>query len=63
MICDIVGYQGRIVFDDTKPDGVELRGLSCNMIEGLGWSPEIKIKNGLKDAYDWFLANQSNLRC
>ena len=48
MIKDIVGFEGEIVFDKTKPDGTTQKLLDTGRIRGLGWSPSINLRDGLK---------------
>lgn len=56
-ICDVVGYEGEIVHDLSKPDGTP-RKLMCNKkLSGLGWSPSIGLTEGLRDTYEWYLKN------
>jgi GDP-L-fucose synthase len=55
MICDVVGFQGEIVYDQTKPDGTPRKLMSADKICGLGWKPSIALKDGLMGAYKWFL--------
>lgn len=53
-IKKIVGYKGKIVFDKTKPDGVEKKLLSSKIINKLGWQPKIKLEKGLTNVYDLY---------
>ena len=57
MIKDIVGYSGQIVFDSSKPDGMPRKLMDVSRATRLGWSAKVKISNGLKLTYDWFLLN------
>lgn len=59
LIRDVVDYQGSIVFDESRPDGVARKLLDSRKIRQLGWSPQIDLKAGLKLAYRCFL-NQSS---
>jgi GDP-L-fucose synthase len=61
MIADIVGYQGDISFDSTKPDGTPQKCLNTSKIQSLGWQPTKSLKVGLTQTYQWFLA-QNQLR-
>jgi GDP-L-fucose synthase len=61
-IKDCVGFEGRIVFDTTRPDGMPRKLLDSTRIKSLGWSPTTPLNEGLKLYYDWFLANQGRLR-
>lgn len=55
MIKDIVGYDGKIVWDITKPNGTPKRLLDSNKLFNMGWKPKVDLKNGLKETYDWYI--------
>jgi GDP-L-fucose synthase len=57
MIKDIVGYSGQIVFDSSKPDGMPRKLMDVSRAARLGWRANVKISDGLKRTYDWFLRN------
>jgi len=61
-IAKVVGYLGEIKFDLTKPDGTMRKLLDCNRLKKLGFSPKIKIEEGLIDTYNWYLNNQDKLK-
>ena len=54
-IADIVGYEGVIVWDLSKPDGAPRKLLDSSRMRSLGWKPEIDFKDGLKETYNWYL--------
>ena len=54
-IADIVGYEGVINWDLTKPDGTPRKLLDSSRMRSLGWKPEIDFKDGLKETYNWYL--------
>ena len=54
IIKKIVGYKGKIIFDKTKPDGVEKKLLSSKIINKLGWRPKIRLVNGLTNVYNLY---------
>ena len=56
MVSGVVGYQGKIAFDVTKPDGAPRKYMSSKLLNTLGWQPEIDLREGLKKAYQSFLA-------
>lgn len=62
MLCDVIGYKGKIVFDTTKPDGTPRKLLNVSKIQNLGWTANIGLEDGLKDTYKWFLKNQECFR-
>lgn len=47
IICERVGYTGKIVFDTSKPDGVPRKVLDNSMLSGVGWHPEMCLKDGV----------------
>lgn len=60
MVKEIVGFEGEVVFDSSKPDGMMRKLLDNNKINSLGWKSEIDIIDGLKKTYDWFVKNPSS---
>jgi GDP-L-fucose synthase len=54
-IADIVGYEGVIDWDLSKPDGTPRKLLDSSRVRSLGWKPEIDFKDGLKETYNWYL--------
>ena len=62
VIKGVVGYDGEIVFDSTRPEGPPRKLLDCSRMEALGWRPSISLYEGLASTYKWFLANQDNYR-
>lgn len=61
-MAEVVGYQGEIVFDTTKPDGTPRKLMNVDTLKKLGWSYSIALKEGLQMTYDWFLAHQDDFR-
>jgi len=57
LIKEIIGYRGNINFDKTKPDGNPRKLLNSSKIKKLGWEPKVKLFEGLKISYDWYLKN------
>jgi len=55
MICDIVGYNGRIRWDTARPDGTPRKLLDSTDFMSLGWRPKVDIIDGIKRTYDWYL--------
>lgn len=55
MIKEVVGYQGNIVFDTTKPDGTPRKFLDVSKLHGLGWKHKTSLKEGLTITYQSFL--------
>ena len=61
-VGEVVGFNGLIRFDTTKPDGAPRKLLDVSRLRDLGWSAGVDLRQGLRQAYDWFLANQTHLR-
>jgi GDP-L-fucose synthase len=62
-VCDVLGFNGSLEFDASKPDGTPRKLLDISKIKSLGWSPKIPLRDGIADAYRWFVENQSTARC
>jgi len=61
-ISFIVGYEGQIKFDLSKPDGTMRKLLDSTRLNKLGYIAKIKLEDGLKDTYNWYLNNQDKLK-
>ena len=61
-IADIIGFEGEIKTKKELPDGTPRKLLDVNRIKRLGWMPSIKLDDGLRETYDWFLSNESEYR-
>jgi nucleoside-diphosphate-sugar epimerase len=53
-IKDIVGFNGKILFDKSKPDGPLKKLTDITRISNMGWTPNINLTDGLKETYDWY---------
>ncbi|MGE6829703.1 GDP-L-fucose synthase [Priestia megaterium] len=54
----VVGYEGDIQFDTSKPDGTPRKLVDVTKLNGLGWKAETALEDGLQKAYQWFLDNE-----
>jgi GDP-L-fucose synthase len=61
-VAKVVGYQGEIVFDTTKPDGAPRKLMDVSRLADLGWKASIELEAGLATTYQWFLENQASFR-
>ena len=61
-IKECVGYNGELIFDQTRPDGVQRKVLDVTKLTNLGWSPKFTLDHGLKKYYEWFKDNISKIR-
>ncbi len=58
LVAEVVGYEGEIARDPSKPDGTPRKLMSADKLRASGWAPRIELRQGIADAYAWFLANQ-----
>lgn len=62
IVRDVVGYEGGVVYDATKPDGTPRKLVDIGRISSLGWRARIGLRDGIAQTYQWFLDNQHGLR-
>ncbi len=60
MIQNVVGYQGKLVFDTSKPDGMPLKSLDSTEMQTLNWNPKTSLKDGLRATYQWYRVQASH---
>jgi len=58
LVCEVLGYDGTLVFDPTKPDGTPRKLMDSSKLFSLGWKPKIPLREGIAHAHAWFLENQ-----
>jgi len=58
LIKDIVRYSGEIVYDTTKPDGTPQKLLDVSRLQELGWKAKISLRDGIKQAYEWYASKK-----
>lgn len=56
MVKEIVGFDGEIVYDKTKPNGTPRKMMDATHIKELGWQPKIDLRQGITDFYNWYLS-------
>ena len=61
-VARVTGYQGRLGFDASKPDGTPRKLMDVSRLTSLGWTANIDLETGLRDAYRWFVENQDRVR-
>jgi GDP-L-fucose synthase len=59
LICDVVGFNGQLAWDATKPDGTPRKLLDVSKIHALGWRHRTGLREGIKRTYKWFLENEA----
>lgn len=57
LISRVVGFEGTIRLDTTKPDGTLVKLLDVSRLKCLGWEPKIPLEQGIRDTYQWYLEN------
>ena len=60
IACEALDYKGKIVYDISRPDGTKNKLTDNSRITELGWVPKVELKDGLKNAYNWYLENVAN---
>lgn len=61
-IQDVVGYEGDLAFDASKPDGTPRKLMDVSLLESLGWKARIGLREGIEDAYAWYRDNAASAR-
>ena len=57
LVKEVVGFQGKLVWDSSKPGGTPRKLMDSSKLAGLGWTPKISLKEGLVGTYKWYLEN------
>ena len=55
LISRVVGYQGRVEWDSSKPDGAPRKLLDSSRVNKFGWAPKVPFEEGVKETYEWYL--------
>ena len=61
-MAKVVGFEGEVKFDSTKPDGAPRKLMNVDTLKALGWTYSISLEAGLASTYEWFLAHQDDFR-
>ncbi len=61
-IQKIVGHEGKIIWDNTKPDGTPRKLMDVSKIHALGWKHQVNLEEGIQKTYDWFLENNNTYK-
>ena len=62
LIRQVVGFEGEIQWDSSKPDGTPRKLLDVTRLESLGWKAQIRLDEGIRKTYQWFIENSSTER-
>jgi GDP-L-fucose synthase len=57
IIGEVIGWEGELQFDTSKPDGTPRKLLDITRIMKLGWKPEVPLREGIRATYEWMLQN------
>lgn len=60
LIAEVVGFQGELVFDTSKPDGTPRKLMDSSVLQCLGWSPRITLRNGVKSVFEEYQRRQGS---
>jgi len=61
-MAKVVGFEGDIEFDTSKPDGTPRKLMDVSRLGSLGWEHSVELEQGLGMTYEWFLSNVNELR-
>jgi GDP-L-fucose synthase len=56
-VCEVVGYDGKLIFDSSRPDGTPRKLLDSSRVNAMGWHAKTELKEGLQVTYRWFAEN------
>jgi GDP-L-fucose synthase len=59
LICEVVGFNGRLAFDSSKPDGTPRKLMDSSRLQQLGWRPRIALRDGIAQTYAWYCAQKA----
>jgi GDP-L-fucose synthase len=62
MVMSVIGYSGELTLDSSKPDGTPRKLLDVSRLHGLGWRPQIPLKQGIEATYTWFKQHTAEAR-
>lgn len=62
IIAKVIGYHGKIVYNSSKPDGTPRKLLDVSRLEELGWKYGLELEDGVKNTYEWYLANIEGIK-
>jgi nucleoside-diphosphate-sugar epimerase len=55
LLAKVTGFSGRIAYDRSRPDGTPRKLLDVSKLNALGWRSTIRLKDGVRQTYEWFL--------
>lgn len=54
-VAKVIGYEGEIIWDSSKPDGTPRKMMDSSKMRELGWTPKVHLEEGIKLSYEWYL--------
>jgi nucleoside-diphosphate-sugar epimerase len=61
-LAEVTGFNGRISFDSSRPDGAPRKLMDVSRLASMGWTASIPMHSGIASTYRWFLQNRQSLR-
>lgn len=58
LLCNVIGYEGKLVFDESKPDGTPRKVTDVTRLNQLGWEANISLRDGIVHTYKWYIENE-----
>jgi len=55
LVAEVVGFEGRLVFDASKPDGTPRKLMDSGRLHAMGWAPRISLREGVRGVYEWYV--------
>ncbi|MGI9570647.1 MAG: NAD-dependent epimerase/dehydratase family protein, partial [Desulfobulbia bacterium] len=62
LIAEVTGFDGRISYDTSKPDGTPRKLMDVSRLANMGWKAKISLEDGIRSTYQWYLENLHMLR-
>lgn len=62
LVKDIIGFQGKIIYDASKPDGTPRKLMDSSRLHELGWESSVSLEEGIRRTYKWFLENIDRIK-
>ena len=59
---EVVGFEGKLFFDETKPDGASRKLIDVSRLSNMGWTHNVDLKVGLEKTYEWYLSQSILIR-
>jgi GDP-L-fucose synthase len=62
LVAEVMGYQGQIIYDASKPDGTMRKLMDVSRLSAMGWNASIALQDGVRATYQWFLDQSGDIR-